>query len=117
MREKIDFTEEDGERSAEGEHVNSVLAEDGGGAGEAWPRDPSGGVRPIPGPKGDRGLRGRAWNEPSSRSTITAKALAIGPSPGLKLSFTFKNLLRHCSKQVFKHGQSTPHCIETLVHR
>ena len=31
--------------------------------------------------------------------------------------FTFKNLLRHCSKQVFKHGQSTPHCIETLVHR
>ena len=31
--------------------------------------------------------------------------------------FTFKNLLRHCSKQVFKHSQSTPHCIETLVHR
>ena len=99
MREKIDFTEEDGERSAEGEHVNSVLAEDGGGAGEAWPRDPSGGVRPIPGPKGDRGLRGRAWNEPSSRSTITAKAPAIGPSPGLKLSFTLKNLLRHYARQ------------------
>ena len=90
MREKIDYTEEDGERSAEEEHVNSVLAEGGGGAGEPWPRDPSGGggggVRPIPGPKGDRGVRGRASNEPIRSLKCT-------------IALTFKKLLRTMLKK------------------
>ena len=109
MREKIDYTEEDGERSVEEEHVNSVLAEGGGGggAGEAWPRDPSGGggggVRPIPGPKGDRGLRGRASNEPirSLKCTITEKAFP--------LLVASRGLPRDC--EIFADVRFQPYCL------
>ena len=58
MREKIDFTEEDLDRTLENDinHINSVLSEENDQIENSWITKTN--ARVLPGPKGDRGLRG-----------------------------------------------------------